>query len=100
MRGQNLMVNQKGNFTVEFALVAIGFIWLLAMTSGIVANQSTKGRLDRLSYSIASVIKERTQLYDEKDVIDPLQIDQMYSLVEQSLTRTMGNYNFSIYLTW
>lgn len=87
------MDNQRGTFTIEFALVAVIFVFLLAFTSDIVINQSTKGRLDRLSYSIVNIIKERTQLYNDDDVIDSSQIDQMYSLIDQSLKRTMGSYD-------
>lgn len=93
MNKPNQLNKQKGTFSIEFTLVATGFILILAFTSDVVANISTKGRLDRLSYSIVSVLKERTQLYNESDVLQSAQIDQMYSLVNQILTRSMGNYD-------
>ncbi len=86
---------QRGTFAIELALVASVMIFVLAFTTDVVLNQSVKGKLDRMSYSIVNIMKERTQLYAANDVIDSDQVDQIYEVLIQSLTRTIGSFEAS-----
>ncbi|GAL12453.1 Flp pilus assembly surface protein TadF ATP/GTP-binding motif [Vibrio astriarenae] len=61
---------KRGNFTVEFAIVGVFFSLLFAFSGDVIIKLSYKGKLDRLSFSAASLLKEKTQLYDTR-VFDP-----------------------------
>lgn len=99
----NLKSNQKGNFTVEFAIVGVVFALLLVFTADIVVKLSTKGKLDRMSFSAVSILKERTQFYDANFELTPTkdknnqelpdaEVSSLYNIISQSLNRTMSNY--------
>jgi tight adherence protein F len=84
---------QCGNFTVEFAIVGVFFSMLIAFSGDIIVKLAIKGKLDRMSYSAASIAKERTQLFSESYTISKSEADNLYTIVENSLKRTMGNYD-------
>lgn len=63
MNDRNLKSKQRGIFSIEFAIVGICFSLLLAFSGDVIIKLSIKGKLDRLSYSLVNVLKERTQLY-------------------------------------
>ncbi|MCL6271464.1 hypothetical protein M3P05_16200 [Sansalvadorimonas sp. 2012CJ34-2] len=87
---------QKGVFTIELALVGSVIILFLAFISDMVGKQALEGQLQRLSYSAASIIKERTQLYStsasEIDALDDVQVNQLYRIVRDSMGRTNGDF--------
>lgn len=68
---------------------------VIVFTGDMVIKQSAQGMLDRMSYSAVSVLKERTQLYDEDITISASQISTLNQIVEASLTRTMPSYDTS-----
>lgn len=83
----------KGNFTVEFAIVAIFFALLIAFSGDVIVKLSIKGKLDRMAYSSASIIKERKQLFgDEFSAVEQEGIDA-YTIVNASLGRTISNFD-------
>ncbi len=96
------LTKQRGNFTIEFAIVGVFFALLLVFSGDLIVKLSTKGKLERLSYSIVSIIKERTQLFsdgsDDSDAIyvvsDP-QAREAYTITVNSLKRTMSNFDSS-----
>ncbi len=85
--------NQKGVFTIELALVGSVIAVFLAFISDVVAMQTMQGHLQRLSFSGASIIKERTQLYDGSETIDAKQVNKITSILNGSLTRTMSGFD-------
>ncbi|SJL82798.1 tight adherence pilus pseudopilin TadF [Vibrio palustris] len=92
--------NQSGNFTIEFAIVGIFFGLLLVFSADLIIKINMKGTLERLSYSMASVVKERTQLFNTNSKNDSanykLTSDQAidaYSITVNSLKRTLGSFN-------
>ena len=93
------LINQKGNFIVEFAIVGVFFALLLVFSADIVIKLAYKGKLDRMSYSAASIIKERTELVgsDQFDLIENPnglgEANMLYSIVLSSLKRTSGNFD-------
>ncbi len=91
---------QAGSFTVEFVMIATFFSLVLAFTGDIVDKLAMKGKLDRLSFSAVSLLKERTQFYSDcsgDSDCDPYKLTQddvnaIYQLLEGSLTRTTGSH--------
>ncbi|MEZ8284593.1 tight adherence pilus pseudopilin TadF [Vibrio splendidus] len=90
----NLRYRQTGTFSVEFALLGVVFATLLILTGDVIIKLSIQGKLDRLSYSLVNVLKERTQLYGKND--NTLTTDDakaLYKVARNSLERTTGNYS-------
>ncbi|MGL4381998.1 MAG: tight adherence pilus pseudopilin TadF [Vibrio sp.] len=97
---KNLPVKlQQGNFTVEFAIVGVFFALLLVFSADIVVKLAYKGKLERLSYSAAAIIKERTEVYDTDHFdFEPSQqigteATQLYDITLASLKRTTNNFD-------
>lgn len=86
----------RGVFTIEVAIIALFMSAVLVFTSDVVVKQSVEGMLDRMSYSAVSVIKERTQLYENAIMTDE-QINQVNTIVRRSLQRTMSQFDSSRY---
>lgn len=89
---------QRGNFTVEFAIVAIFFSLLIVFSGDIVIKMAVKGKLDRMSYSAAAIIKERTELFDENSFsVTQAEFDKTDAIVTASLKRTMSGFDEARY---
>lgn len=88
----------RGVFTIEVAIIALFMSAVLVFTSDMVVKQSVQGMLDRMSYSAVSVLKERTQLYADANVVmTDAQVDELNNIVRQSLKRTMANFELPRY---
>ncbi|MCF1428411.1 MAG: ATP-binding protein [Shewanella sp.] len=88
-----LISKQRGNFTIEFALLAVVFATLLIFTADMVIKLSMQGKLDRLSYSAVNILKERTQLFDTAStVVDAATAADLFTIVNNSLKRTSDNH--------
>jgi len=81
----------RGNFTVEFAIVGLFFSLLLVFSGDVIIKLATKGKLDRLSYSLVSVLKERTQLYSGDEVLSTEAVN-LKTIAVNSLNRTFTNF--------
>ncbi len=85
---------QRGTFTVEFALVGLIFSLMLVFTGDLVEKLAIHGKLDRMSFSAVSVIKERTQFTDRHEVL-PLkqdEVEHLYQVILSSLSRTVNHF--------
>lgn len=60
----NFRYKQNGNFSVEFAVVGVILSLLILFSIEFAYKLSVRAKLDRLSYSLVTVLSERTQLYD------------------------------------
>jgi tight adherence protein F len=87
--------SQRGVFAIEFALIGVFFAALLVMTEDVVVKQSIKGKLDRLSYSLANIIRERTQLYAQSTNLELAQANDLLKIAKRSLNETMSSYDDS-----
>lgn len=87
---KHLRSKQRGSFTVEFALIGVMLSFMWAFSGDIIIKMSTKGKLDRLSYSLVNIIKERTQLYEAGLRITQAEADAMTDIAVNSLARTVG----------
>lgn len=89
---------QRGNFTVEFAIVAVFFSLLIVFSGDIVIKMAVKGKLDRMSYSAATVIKERTELFDENSfLVTQAEFNEADTIIKASLKRTMSGFEEARY---
>lgn len=79
---------------MELALIAPVFALLCLMfITDVMSRQSIKRRLQGLSYSAVSVIKERSLLYDQNPSVSKEQANGLYYIVSQSLRRTMVGFD-------
>jgi len=92
-----LKCKQRGAFAVEFSIVAAVFALILVFSGDIVMKLALKGKLDRLSYSLVNVMKERTQLYGESNDITRAQAQDLNDIARGSLRRTLGSFDESRY---
>lgn len=92
MNYNNSQFKQRGVFSVEFALIAVFFSMLLVFSGDVIIKLSTKGKLDRLSYSLVNIIKERTALYNKSFTITQGEINNIYTIAANSLTRSMDSF--------
>lgn len=92
LKSNNTKAKQKGNFSVEFAIVGLFFGLLIVFSGDVIIKLSLKGKLDRLSYSLVNVLKERTQLYEDDYKISKSEANAMAVVAENSLKRTLSTY--------
>lgn len=82
---------QLGNFSIEFALIAFLFMSIIVFLSHVTVTLSTQGKLDRLSYSAVSVLKERNQLYgSEQYQVTNAEAQFLETLLKSSMKRVGG----------
>ncbi|MDD1781723.1 pilus assembly protein TadF [Enterovibrio sp. ZSDZ35] len=91
----NLANKQRGVFSIELAMILVGFSLIIVFTMDVVTKQSVKGKLDRLSYSVVSLLKERTQLFDGEERMTNGEAAAALALVSNSLTATMNSFEAS-----
>lgn len=84
---------QRGTFTVEFSIVAVLFAILITFTNDVLVKISMRGKLDRLSFSAASIIKERTQLYSEEYKMTATDSTFIYNILSSSFARTTSTFD-------
>ncbi|CAM3035727.1 MULTISPECIES: tight adherence pilus pseudopilin TadF [Moritella] len=89
----NLNYKQKGNFTVEFAIVGVAFSFLIIFSADVIVKLSLKGKLDRLSYSVANILKERTQFYNDSYTLSEAETSTLNTIAKQSMRRTSQNFD-------
>lgn len=84
---KSMAKKQQGTFSVEFAIVGLMFSFLLVFSGDVIIKLSMKGKLDRLSYSMVNILKERTQLYNEDYKITQAEASELNTISRGSLTR-------------
>ncbi|WP_322803382.1 tight adherence pilus pseudopilin TadF [Vibrio alfacsensis] len=88
---------QRGTFSIEFAIVGMFFSLLLVFSGDVIIKLSVKGKLDRLSYSLVNVVKERTQLYEADYELSKREVDDIDTIARHSLMRTFGRFQADRY---
>ncbi len=95
----NSYIKQKGLFSVEFVMVLSVIVLFLFFTAQVGVNLSIKGQMDRISYSVASLLRERLQFYkDATDNIKPLdqsQLEEIRLATSVVLTNSIPSYQDS-----
>lgn len=89
---------EQGTFTIEFAMVAVFFSFLLMFSIDLVSKISVKGKLDRLSFSTANIVRERSQLFPDAgfDVEEEV-FNKTDDIIKKSLTRTFSAFDETKY---
>ncbi|QFI38752.1 ATP-binding protein [Moritella marina ATCC 15381] len=89
----HLSFKQGGNFTVEFAIVGVMFSLILVFSTDVIIKLSLKGKLDRLSYSVANILRERTQFQYENYVLANKEVEILNRIAKSSMRRTSHNFD-------
>lgn len=97
MNVRNLKSKQRGIFSIEFAIVGVFFSLLLVFSGDVIIKLSVKGKLDRLSYSLVNVLKERTELYGMDYQLTKKEVDSLNIIAKNSLSRTFGAFDENRY---
>ena len=84
-KNNTLINNQGGSIIVEFAFVTFIIVLFIKLLIAIAEYQSISGKLDRLSYSAAGIIRERGRLYPHDPELNQQQVDQLRDLVQRAL---------------
>ncbi|AYM91956.1 MULTISPECIES: tight adherence pilus pseudopilin TadF [Serratia] len=85
MNVRNLWTDQRASITVEFVFIAIALVTFIYFLGDLVMRQALIGRLDRTAYSIAGVLRERTQLYAARENLSQYDVDSALLLTKKIL---------------
>ena len=93
MKPKNLN-KQKGSFVIELTFVLMFLCLLTLFTADIAMQLFTRAKLDRVSYSLVNVLKERTRFYEGNNTLTQDDYDQLDIIAKKLLPDT--NYNVLI----
>lgn len=85
---KNLLSNTHGAVIVEFSFIIFVIIIFIKTLLSVSEYYSTIGKLDRISYSLAGIVRERTLLYKSDNELTQLQVDQLKKLAENMLSNS------------
>ncbi len=74
--------NKKGAVTVEFFFMVLLLGILFAFMADLVVLRSTLGKLDSASFSLANVLRDRTQLYEGRERIEQDELRRFQQLAK------------------
>lgn len=97
---QEITVNkERGIFTIELAMILVFASGLFVMQVNSSISIANKGKLQRVSYSLATILSERKQLFnDEGDMCKNESnctnaINMMLDIAKSSLSRMSGTFD-------
>lgn len=97
VRHQNLVSNNNGSVIIEFSFIVFIMIIFMKILMSISEYYSTIGKLDRISYSLAGIVRERTLLYSNNSELTRLQVNQLKKVAENMLLHSgLSKYSLSI----
>ncbi|SFC13433.1 tight adherence pilus pseudopilin TadF [Pragia fontium] len=85
MNAQPLLTNERGSVAVEFGLISLVLIFFVVFLVDLVLQQALVGKLDRVTYSMAGTLRERTQLYKSDEYLNQGQVEQIAALSRKVL---------------
>lgn len=85
MNVRSLWIDLRGSVAVEFSIISVVLLIFMFFVADLVMRQATVGKLDRLSYSIAGVLRERIQLYDRREDLSLSDIGDIYQLANRMI---------------
>ncbi|WP_101775981.1 tight adherence pilus pseudopilin TadF [Pasteurella oralis] len=77
--------NKKGSVTIEFLFMSMFLLILFAFLFDLVMLRSTLGKLDNASYTMVSILRERSQLYNRIPQINDTDYKQFEKLAKKLL---------------
>lgn len=86
MNVPNLWTDKRAAVSVEFVLISIALIFFIFFLTDLVVRQATVGKLDRVSYSVAGILRERIQLFDARETLNQQDVDSAADLAKKILT--------------
>ncbi|WP_145521030.1 tight adherence pilus pseudopilin TadF [Yersinia mollaretii] len=81
----NFILNRRGAVIVEFVFVVFIITLLTKVLITVATYQSTVGKLDRISYSIAGIVRERERLYGSNNPLSSAQYKELKELADKML---------------
>jgi len=78
-------VNQRGVFAIEMSFVLFFIAALLIFTGDIAFKLFNRIALDRVSYSLVNIVKERSRFYDKRFELNKRDIDDIQMLASRLL---------------
>lgn len=81
----NLWTDKRAAVSVEFVLISIALIFFIFFLTDLVIRQATVGKLDRVSYSVAGILRERIQLFDARETLNQQDVDAAADLAKKIL---------------
>ena len=88
-----MMKKQRGVFAIEMSFVLFFIAALLLFTGDIAFKLFNRVALDRASYSLVNILKERSRFYDKRFVLNPQDINDMQKLASRLL---VGNQSYGL----
>ncbi|MEW5558784.1 tight adherence pilus pseudopilin TadF [Enterobacter asburiae] len=85
MNVRSLWIDLRGSVAVEFSIISVVLLIFMFFVADLVLRQATVGKLDRLSYSIAGVLRERIQLYDRREELSSKDVGEVYQLAQRMM---------------
>lgn len=82
---KNFLSDNQGAVIVEFSFIVLTMIIFIKGLISISEYYSTIGKLDRISYSLAGIIRERTRLYKNNELTQ-LQVNQLKKIADNMLS--------------
>lgn len=82
----NFILNRCGAVIVEFVFVVFIITLLIKVLITVATHQSTVGKLDRISYSIAGIVRERGRLYGGSEKLSQAQYNELTALTKKMLS--------------
>lgn len=89
MNVHNFWINRQGSVAVEFIAIALLLVTFMTFVADLALGQINRGRLDRVAYSVAGVLRERAQLYDAREKLIQTDVTQAKALAMRML-KDMG----------
>lgn len=77
-----IITNQHASVAVECCLLISFFGFLLILLTFITVCISTQGKLDRLSYSLVGILRERTVLYPPQQLLSSADVEELYAVAK------------------
>lgn len=94
---KNLLSDTHGAVIVEFIYIVFIMIIFMRTLLSVSEHYSTIGKLDRISYSLAGIVRERTLLYNNDNELTQIQVNQLKELAENILSNSgLSEYNLAI----
>ncbi|MFA3762515.1 tight adherence pilus pseudopilin TadF [Yersinia sp. 2466 StPb PI] len=89
--------NNNGSAIIEFSFVIFIIMLLIKLFISVTEYQSTVGKLDRISYSLAGIIRERNRLYSDDEILTQNNVNDLTTLASNMLlTSGIFSDNFAI----
>ncbi|MGM7744267.1 tight adherence pilus pseudopilin TadF [Yersinia enterocolitica] len=85
---QNILSDTHGAVIIEFVYIAFIMILFMKVLISVSEHYSTIGKLDRISYSLAGIIRERTRLYNNDNELSLLQVNKLKKVADNMLSNS------------